>query len=307
MKISWKYEGKSPIKLKTFIRNQGISRHLMARVREDGGAILINGSRNRYIDQIQSQTDVTIIFPPEKNRKQAIIPSYVPLKILYEDRDFLIIDKPDHVNSIPSVPQRKDSLVNRVEGYYQLRGYHDIIPHIVTRLDRDTSGIALFAKHRYAHALLSQQMDQHTVKKTYCAFLSGNLKKDHMLIDRPIGRVPGSLIERQVVEKGGQEAQTELWVKKRFNDCTVCDVRLHTGRTHQIRVHCKSIGFPLVSDTLYGGIIQLPLQRQGLHCRKIEFYHPFKNQMMSFESPLPQDMRAYLKIEEQKKGHDVES
>lgn len=301
MKISWKYKGTSPIKLKTFIRNQGVSRHLMARVREDGGAVLIDGVENRFIDKIQPQTDVTIQFPPEKNRKQAIIPSYVPLKILYEDRDFLVIDKPDHVNSIPSVPQRKDSLVNRVEGYYQLRGYHDIIPHIVTRLDRDTSGIALFAKHRYAHALLSQQMEQHSIKKIYCAFLSGHLKKNHIMIDRQIGRVPGSLIERQVVEQGGQAAQTELWVKERFSDCTVCDVCLHTGRTHQIRVHCQSLGFPLVADTLYGGKTQLPLQRQGLHCRRIEFYHPFKKQMMTFESPLPHDMQGYLQMEKNKK------
>ena len=301
MRISWQYTGTEPIKLKTFIRNQGISRHLMAKVRGDGGKVLINGVENRRIDKIEPQTVLTIEFPPEENRKNDLIPSYVPLKILYEDRDFLIIDKPDHVNSIPSVPQRKDSLVNRVDGYYNLRGYDDLIPHIVTRLDRDTSGVALFAKHRYAHALLSQQMEQHTIKKTYLALLSGNLKEDHLLIDRQIGRVPGSLIERQVVANGGQEAQTELWVKKRLPDCTVCDVQLHTGRTHQIRVHCKSIGYPLVADTLYGGQIQLPLQRQGLHCRKIEFYHPFKKQMMTFESPLPQDMKRYLELEEHKK------
>ena len=257
MRISWQYTGNEPIKLKTFIRNQGISRHLMAKVRSDGGKVLINGVENRRIDKINPQTVLTIKFPPEENRKNDLIPSYVPLKILYEDRDFLIIDKPDHVNSIPSVPQRKDSLVNRVDGYYHLRGYDDLIPHIVTRLDRDTSGVALFAKHRYAHALLSQQMKQHAIKKTYLALLSGNLREDHLVIDRQIGRVPGSLIERQVVSSGGQEAQTELWVKKRLPDCTVCDVRLHTGRTHQIRVHCKSIGYPLVADTLYGGQISV--------------------------------------------------
>lgn len=301
MRISWQYDGDEPVKLRTFIHHQGISRHLMAKVRNDGGKVLINGEENRRIDKIDPQTEVTIEFPPEENRKNDLIPSYVPLKILYEDRDFLIIDKPAHVNSIPSIPQRKDSLVNRVAGYYRLRGYDDIIPHIVTRLDRDTSGVALFAKHRYAHALLSKQMEKHAIKKTYYALLSGNLKQDHLIIDRQIGRVPGSLIERQVVDQGGQAAQTELWVRERFDDCTVCDVRLHTGRTHQIRVHCKSIGFPLVADTLYGGKVHLPLQRQGLHCRQIEFYHPFKKQMMKFTSPIPEDIKGYLEIEANKK------
>lgn len=292
MKFNWQYQGEEPIKLKTFIKNQGLSRHLMAKVRHQGGKVLINGTENRKVDCILPGTVVSVCMPPEKNRKRELIPSYVPIDILYEDRDYLILNKPAHVNSIPSIPQPRDSMVNRVYGYYQLRGYYDIIPHIITRLDRDTSGVVLFAKHRYAAAMLTDQMQKHQIKKTYTAFLSGSLLQDHFVIDQPIGRVENSLIKRRVVSTG-KEAQTEYFVKRRMSSYTICDVRLHTGRTHQIRVHSNFIGHPLVADTLYGSKINLPLQRQGLHCREIEFYHPFKQQVVKFSVDLPADMQDF--------------
>lgn len=295
MKINWMYEGQEPVKLKTFIKNKGISRHLLAKIRHEDGKILINGKENYCVDKISNGTNVTIEFPAEKNRKKELVPSYVPLNIIYEDRDFLIVNKPPHVNSIPSIPQPCDSLVNRVYGYYQLRGYHDIIPHIVTRLDRDTSGVVLFAKHRYATAMLSKQLNQHELKKIYFALLSGSLLQDHFIIDEPIGRVPNSLIKRRVVSTG-KSAQTEIFVQNRFKECTFAKVRLHTGRTHQIRVHSDFLGHPLIGDTLYNGKIQMPLQRQGLHCAEIEFYHPFKQKLMHFEASMPTDMIEYMEI-----------
>lgn len=295
MKIDFKYSGNDPLKLKTFIKNQGISRHLMAKVRNNGGQLLINGSENRKVDKINPNTVVSIVFPPEKNRKNELIPSFIPLDIMYEDRDFLIVNKPAHVNSIPSIPQKKDSMVNRVYGYYKLRGYDDIIPHVVTRLDRDTSGIILFAKHRYATAILTQQLTSRSIKKTYLAILSGHLAEDHLMINEPIGRFPGSLIKRQVTSDG-RKAQTEVWVKQEFANSTLAKIQLHTGRTHQIRVHCSYLGHPLVGDTLYGGKVAMPLQRQGLHCSEIEFYHPFKKKMMHFKASFPKDMQKYLEL-----------
>lgn len=293
MKLNFKYLGTDSIKLKTFIKNQGISRHLMAKIRHEGGKVLINGVVDHRVDKISPETIITIEFPPEKNRKAQLLPSYVPLTILYEDRDFMIINKPPRLNSIPSILNREDSVVNRVYGYYRLRGYDDIIPHIVTRLDRDTSGIVLIAKHRYATAMLSQQMKNHQIKKTYCAILNGKVSKKHFIVDAPIGRTDDSLIKRQVIVDG-KDAQSEFSVVKQYTNCAVCDVRLHTGRTHQIRVHSSYIGHPLVGDTLYDGEIEMPLQRQGLHCRKIEFYHPFKKEQMKFEVDLPIDMQRFL-------------
>lgn len=292
MKINWTYKGEEPIKLKTFIKNEGISRHLMAKVRHDNGKVIVNGIENPHFNQITKGSQVTIVLPPEKNRKNELIPSYVPLDIVYEDHDFLIINKPPHLLSIPSIPQPYDSLVNRVYGYYKLRGYQGIVPHIVTRLDRDTTGLVLFAKHRYAHALLTQKT-KHPIKKIYYAILSGDFPQDHLLINEPIGRVPDSLIQRQVISTG-RTSQTELWVKEHLKNCTLCKLQLHTGRTHQIRVHCSYLGYPLVGDTLYGGKIQMPLQRQALHCQHLEFYHPFTKQKMVFETPLPTDMQSYL-------------
>ena len=170
MQINWIYSEDVSCKLKTFLKKQGISRRLLAKVRYSDGKILINGKSGRKIDKIKKNDKITLVVPDEEFRR-SVPPSFVPIKILYEDDNYLLVDKPAFVASIPSPLHPNDSLVNRVVGYYQIRGYRGIIPHIVTRLDRDTSGIVIFAKHRYAHALLDSQLKEHKISKTYTAIL----------------------------------------------------------------------------------------------------------------------------------------
>lgn len=293
MEIKYLYTGSTPIKLKTFLTQQGISRRLLAKIKYAGGDLLVNGISHNVLVTLMPQTEVKIIFPPEKNRKEELIASYVPLDILYEDRDFLIVNKPAKVASIPSILHPADSLINRVYGYYKMRDYDDIIPHIVTRLDRDTSGLVLFAKHRYAHALLNEQLKNKQVIKKYLALVHGHVSYTQLDIKAPIARCADSTMKREV-SPNGQFAHTSLKVKQIFADTTLLELQLHTGRTHQIRVHCAHLGYPLVGDDLYGGKIQMPIQRQALHCYKLIFYHPFKQQMLAFDAKLPSDMLSFL-------------
>ncbi|AUJ29311.1 MAG: RluA family pseudouridine synthase [Liquorilactobacillus hordei] len=300
MQISWLYDGNQPIRVKTFLKQKGVSRRLLASIRFDGGKLLINGNEGRKIDKMVSG-DLLVICLPSEKISSFLVPSFVPISILYEDRDYLIVDKPAGVASIPSQLHKEDSLVARVLGYYQIRGYKGIGPHIATRLDRDTSGIVLFAKHRYAHAMIDEQLKQHQIKKFYYAILQGNPATKHLLINLPIGRMPGSLVKRTVLEKG-KYASTEYWKVSEFQNYVLCKIQLHTGRTHQIRVHSAFLGMPLVGDTLYGGSNRFPLQRQALHCQQITFFHPFLNKKLTITSEITKDMQRFIKNEANIKG-----
>lgn len=296
MRISFAYNGTTPCHLKTFLRQKGISRGLLARIRHDGGAIDVDGMSGRKLDMIKPNAVVTLEMPPEKARREPVAPSYVPIRILYEDRDFLIVDKPARLATIPS-PDRKhryDSLVNRVAGYYELRGIKDSVVHVITRLDRDTTGIVLIAKHRYAHALIDRQVHAHTIRKEYLALLSGTIEREHFCVNLPIGREPGSMIRRTVTDDG-KPSSTEYFLKKKLQNASLYRVRLHSGRTHQIRVHSRAIGHPLVADTLYGAENELPLQRQGLHCWHLVFQHPFLGKEIEIYCNPPRDFEEYIK------------
>lgn len=293
MQISWEYVESSPIKIRTFLKLKGVSRRLLTKVRYRGGHILLNGKEGRKTDKMCTNDRLTLILPPE-NSKNSLIPSYVPLDVLYEDRDFLIVNKPPGVASIPSPLHPTDSLVNRVWGYYQLKQYRGIIPHIVTRLDRDTSGIVLFAKHCYAHSLLDVQLKCHRVQKYYLAILTGQLKNQHVLINLPIDRDPSSIIKRQVTDKGVNASSEIQQVQCLREAYTLCRIQLHTGKTHQIRVHCSYLGHPLVGDSLYGGQRHVPVQRQALHCEQLIFKHPFLDKVINIKCNLPRDMQIFI-------------
>ncbi|MDE1547966.1 RluA family pseudouridine synthase [Jeotgalibaca caeni] len=300
MIYEWQYDGEQEILLRTFLRNQGFSKRLLAEVKFHGGQMWLNGEEQTVRAWVKKGDFIKVLVPDE-GEHETTVPSDVPITILYEDDHFLIVNKPAGVASIPSRQQPNLSMANRVKGYYQRQGYKDQVIHIVTRLDRDTTGNMLFAKNAYTHALMDQQLRAKTVEKIYYAILAETnaLPETHGLIDAPIGRTDDSIINRMVREDG-KPALTEYWIEEQYPEGDLIRLKLHTGRTHQIRVHLTHAGSPLLGDDLYGGRLDPLIDRQALHCKELSFLHPFTKEVLKIESELPPDFQDW--ISEQKKG-----
>jgi 23S rRNA pseudouridine1911/1915/1917 synthase len=182
-------------------------------------------------------------------------------------------------------------MANFIKAYYQKQNYPNQVIHVVTRLDRDTSGLMLFAKHGFAHALLDYQLRSGKVVKKYQAWVASSERlEDSGEIIAPIGRDERSIIAR-MVRSDGKPAHTSYQTLRSYPRCRLVDIRLHTGRTHQIRVHFSFLGAPLLGDTLYGGTDTL-INRQALHCYFLEFWHPFLSKTITLEINLPRDMQT---------------
>lgn len=280
------------MKVKTLLSEHGVTRSLLKKVKFHGGAILVDGRPILAIHMLHGGEQVTMETPAEIGNDH-LGASSLPINILYEDRDFLIINKPAGVASVPAHALPDNTLANRVKGYYREQGYDNEVVHITTRLDRDTSGIVLFAKHHFAHSIIDHQLKAHAMRKMYLAVVSGTLKADHGWFDQPIGRAADSFIKRTVTPDG-KPSLTEYWVVKRLADKTVVRVRLHTGRTHQIRVHFAAAGHPLIGDQLYGGPSDPAIDRQALHCMELQFDDPFIDQTLTTFAPLPADLARLI-------------
>lgn len=217
---------------------------------------------------------------------------HLPLDILYEDDFILAINKPPGqvVHPTPRYPQ--GTIGNAVVGYWEANGEgRPFRP--VHRIDRNTSGVVVIAKNQFAHQQIAWQLEHHEVYKLYLGFVEGKVPLDKGIIDEPISLVPGSFIQRQVSPEG-LRAVTHYRVLKRFKGATLLEFHLETGRTHQIRVHCQTLGHPLLGDDLYGGDLTL-IKRQALHSFMYKFLHPFTEQMVRIRAPWPEDMKHLLK------------
>lgn len=304
MIYEWKYEGEKEVLLRTFIRDQGISKRLLAKVKYSGGRILLNGEERTVRAVVKSGDEVTIQVPDEGEHETTVAVS-VPISILYEDEHFLAVDKPAGVASIPSVQHPRLSMANRVKGYYQRQQYPDQVIHIVNRLDRDTTGVMLLAKHQHAHGMMDKVLRQGGMDKVYYALLSEHSPQlqPHGYIDAPIGRSEDSIITRRVTPEG-KSALTEYWMGQDYQGSPLVRIKLHTGRTHQIRVHFQHLDAPLLGDTLYGGREDPLMTRQALHCRALSFRHPFTNEAVTIEAPFPDDFRELMKDKEGGENND---
>ena len=218
-----------------------------------------------------------------------IISTKMLINIIYEDECFLILNKPAGIAVHPSILHYTDSLANGVKFYFESIGLKRKIRPI-NRLDLNTSGIIIFAKNEYVQECLIKQMQDHTFKKYYIAFVEGTFKNKEGTINLPIARKENSIIERCISENG-QTAITDYKVLAEYADFSTVECHLQTGRTHQIRVHMSAIGHPLLGDTLYGNSSNL-INRHALHSCKISFVHPITKQVMSFSCNLPDDMNS---------------
>lgn len=276
--------------LREAIAEWGISKRALTAIKFDGGALYVNGEEKNVRHPLSVGDEVTIIFPLEQV-SDGLIAQQGNLDIVYEDEALLIINKPPFMSSIPSREHPDGSLANLVCGYFEQQQLASTV-HIVTRLDRDTSGLMVIAKHRHIHHLMSEQQKKGLVRRQYEAIVEGTITANFQSIIAPIGRKETSIIEREV-RADGQFAQTDVTVLARANNATHIRLTLHTGRTHQIRVHMASIGHPLAGDDLYGGSLTR-INRQALHCFYVQFEHPLTKQMLVFESELPADIANLL-------------
>lgn len=294
MEFQWLFSKEQSQQIKSFLKEQGVSKGLLAKIKFQGGQITVNNQVENVLYKLTTGDQLKIIIPDE-GQHETMRPSDSPITILFEDEHFLVVNKPAGVASIPSQYHTSETMANQVKGYYQRMNYKDQVIHIVTRLDRDTSGAMLFAKHGFAHALLDQQLRQKQVVKVYHALVGGAIDTlaEHDEIIAPIGRDMSSLLKRMVIETG-KYAETEYWLEKKENDWAFVKIRLHTGRTHQIRVHFESIGCSLLGDELYNGSMEQGITRQALHCSYLSFVHPFTGEKISIDSALAEDMQTII-------------
>ncbi|WEV60950.1 RluA family pseudouridine synthase [Streptococcaceae bacterium ESL0729] len=280
------------IKIKTVLAKQGISRRLLTKIKFRGGLILLNG-QEEIVTKFASKGDVIEVYLPAEGVSDRLEPSYYPLDIVFEDDHFIVINKPAGYASVTSSVHPKHTISNFIQDYLIRQDYENKKVHLVTRLDRNTSGLMLFAKHGFAHALMDKMLQEKRIEKRYFALVekSDELEAAGEII-APIAREDGSIIKR-CVAKGGKEAHTSYRLVKSADDISLLDIKLHTGRTHQIRVHFSHLKAPLLGDDLYGGSLAR-ISRQALHCHKLEFIHPISQELITLNSDLPSDMRNLL-------------
>ena len=282
--IILKYTIREEQVLREFLLANNISRKTLTRIKFDSdGSIKVNG-REENVRYLLKENDIVEITLPSENFSEVVRFIAKPIDIVYEDPYFLIVNKGINLPSIPSRNLEDESLLERVNYYFKNKSINTI-PHIVTRLDKNTSGLVLIAKHRHIHALFSNM----EIDKFYTALVKGKVA-DNEIIEAPIRRVSSSIIEREVGE-GGEFAKTEYWLEEYISDkdISVVKLKLYTGRTHQIRVHMKYRGYPLLGDEIYGGDVS-NISRQALHCSNLAFIHPITDEMINVKADLPFDM-----------------
>lgn len=287
MKLEWVVpDGHRAVMLRTYIRGScGLSSSLWRRVKWNG-RVMVNGADVKNARMLVGPGDRIIC---EWSEESDIVPVHLPLSILYEDEWLLIIDKGPGMIIHPTHKDIQDTLVNGVAGYFEEKGITAGI-HPLYRLDRNTTGVIAVAKSAKVQFDLTRSHDQ--IRRHYIAFASGHMEAEKGMIDLPIGRKDGSIIEWQVREDG-KPAQTSYEVLERREGFDVLRLRLYTGRTHQIRVHLSHLGHPLLGDDLYGGSCD-KIKRQALHAADIELRHPVTEEKLHISAPLPEDMAKLI-------------
>ncbi|MBR6510362.1 MAG: RluA family pseudouridine synthase [Clostridia bacterium] len=289
------YEETKPLRVDVFAANEtDISRSRIASLIETGN-ITVNDKSIKKNAKLQKGDRIKIILPdPEVYDIKA---ENIPLDILYEDDDLLVVNKPKGMVVHPAAGNFDGTLVNALMYHCKdsLSGINGVMrPGIVHRIDKNTSGLLMVAKNDVAHISLAQQIKEHSFTREYIAIAYGNFKDDSGTVNAPIERHPVNRKQMAIV-KGGREAVTHYEVVERFGGFTYLKLRLETGRTHQIRVHMASLGHPIAGDDVYGPKkVITKLCGQCLHARKIGFIHPKTNEYMEFESEIPDYFNEFL-------------
>lgn len=286
----------SGMRIDAYLRaNTELSRSRLSALIQEG-AIIVNGTAENK-PSFKVETGQTIRLSVPEARPVDIVPQNIPIDILYQDSDVVMVNKPCGMVVHPAAGNEDRTLVNAL--LYHIKDLSGIggemRPGIVHRLDKDTSGLILVAKNDHAHTLLSEQFKERSMEKHYRAVAFGNFSDDHGLIDAPIARHPVDR-KKMAIVPAGKPSQTEWSVLERFKSATYLDVHLLTGRTHQIRVHMHSIGHPLLGDRIYAPNIKtnVHIPRLMLHAYSLSFTHPTTGERMTVSAPLPEKFSQTL-------------
>ena len=253
-------------------------------------AIRLNGRRTTPSARVRAGDVVSAATGPDG--APSVVPSPLELRVVHEDDDLLVVDKPAGILVHPVLRGQTGTLANGVAHRDLLRGVRARV-HPVHRLDRDTSGLVLFARTPLAHRRLDPQLRDHTLRREYVALVRGRVRGDDGIVDAPIGRDPAAPA-RRAVRPDGAPARTRFRVLERFADATLLRLELETGRTHQARVHLRHLGHPILGDPVYGPGGPQPIGRQALHAASLSLLHPSTGAPAVFHSPLPPDMTELL-------------
>ena len=297
LSIETVYNGEEKVRIDVFVALVAeVTRSRAAKLIEDG-CVLVNGKvaiKNQKI----SMGAFVVIQMPEPKEYEAL-PENIPLEIVYEDSDLLVVNKPKGMVVHPAAGNYEGTLVNALMFHCgdSLSGINGVLrPGIVHRIDKNTSGLLIVAKNDVAHNSLAQQIKEHSFTRVYEAVVYGNLKDDTGVIDAPIGRHPVKRKQMAITYKNSKNAVTHYEVLQRFGKFTHVRLKLETGRTHQIRVHMASIGHPVAGDDVYGPSKCITkLNGQCLHAKVIGFVHPKTNEYLEFDSELPEYFTKFLK------------
>ncbi|MBE6823881.1 MAG: RluA family pseudouridine synthase [Ruminococcaceae bacterium] len=276
-------------------QNEDLSRSFITK-NISRGLVLVNTKQvsKSFKLSLDDVVEMTIEEPVELD----VLPQNIPLDIIYEDDDLLVVNKPKGMVVHPAAGNYTDTLVNALMFHCKdsLSGINGVLrPGIVHRIDKNTSGLLIVAKNDNSHNLLAQQIKEHSFTREYLAIVYGNINDDTGTVDKPIGRHPVDRKKMCVTDKNSKNAVTHYEVIERFNGFTLIKCKLETGRTHQIRVHMASVGHPVAGDDVYGPKkVITELHGQCLHARKIGFIHPTSNKYIEFSSDVPQSFSKFL-------------
>ncbi len=294
MKLEFKILENKYVTVKQVLKEHfEISDRLLLKLKKNQRIFLNN--KKVFVNSTVSVNDTILIDLDFNEESENILPRKMELDILYEDDTLLIINKPFDIPVHPSILHFEDSLSNGVKFYFNsINLYKKIRP--INRLDKDTTGIVMFAKNEYIQETLIRQMKNNIFKKEYLSILEGHLENASGIIDAPIARKEGSIIEREI-NSNGDHAVTHYELINNFNkneqELSLVKFILETGRTHQIRLHSKHIGHPILGDSLYSNSSNL-ISRQALHAYKITFIHPISKKTICLETDLPEDMKRII-------------
>ncbi|HWP96156.1 MAG TPA: RluA family pseudouridine synthase [Syntrophomonadaceae bacterium] len=293
--LLWVEEEMEGERLDAFLAEQveALSRTLVQILIRDA-KVTVNGSARKSSYHVQAGDEIYIVIPDLQ--KVEIVPQDLPLEIIYEDSDLVVVNKPRGMVVHPAHGNWDGTLVNALLYHiHDLSGINgELRPGIVHRLDKDTSGVIVVAKNDHAHRSLAEQIREHSIEREYIALVHDRIQENLGSIEAPIGRSKSDR-KKMAVVADGRPATSEYQVLERFFNYTLVKVKLLTGRTHQIRVHFAYIKHPVVGDPLYGPVKQhLNMNTQALHAFRLGFQHPSSGEYIEFQSPLPDYFEAVL-------------